>query len=314
MCTHLKRGLKMEKIIQDLIKKRINETRSLNIDDYNKIVSLYSENTNLGEYIKEVKFRDSLSGYIQNLQQIAQYNPAAKTIEISREGLQRQTDGLAKQLECKFDINDFIKYISLQGAQFFFHELEHVFQEQKINEPDNSIESKLLRATELDLPYLLDQAIAECEKNGTSIDKFMNAKRDSFIECYKKNYDIILRERLAQLRSIKRIRKTIKNLDINPTIATIFANQEINEKKKGYVLNGYYSVGPTLEYMDKLAYSKLIIPTNSEYYDENKVKAFVELKQKLSTEERIEYGLPISLQEYNNIEEEVTKTLLKKSI
>lgn len=305
----------MEKLIQDLIKERVNETESLNIDDYNKIVSLYSENTNLGEYIKEVIFRDSLgSGYIQNLQQIAQYNPAEKTIEISKEGLQRQTDRLAKQLEYIFDINDFIKYISLQAAQFFFHELEHVFQEQKINEPDNSIESKLLRATELDLPYLLDQAIEECEKNGTSIDKFMNAKRDSFIECYKKNYDIVLRERLAQLRSIKRIRNTIKDLDINPTIATIFANQEINEMKKGYVLNGYYSVGPTLEYMDKLAYSKLIIPTNSEYYDENKVKAFVELKQKLSAEERIEYGLPISLQEYNNIEEEVTKTLLKKSI
>ncbi len=142
----------------------------------------------------------------------------------------------------------------------------------------------------------------------------MNAKRDSFTECYKKNYDIILRERLAQLRSIKRIRKSIKNLDINPAIAAIFANQEINEKKKGYVLNGFYSVGPTLEYMDQLAYSKLIIPTNSEYYDENKVKAFVELQQKLSTEERIEYGLPISLQEYNNIEEEVTKTLFKKSI
>ena len=304
----------MEKIIENLIKERVNETKTLNINDYNKIVSLYSENTNLGEYIKEVIFRDSLDGYIQNLQQIAQYNPAEKTIEISKEGLQRQTDILAKQLEYIFDINDFTKYISLQAAQFFFHELEHVFQEQKINEPDNSIESKLLRATEIDLSYLLDQAIAECEKNGTSIDKFMNAKRDSFTECYKKNYDIILRERLAQLRSIKRIRKSIKNLDINPSIAAIFANQEINEKKKGYVLNGFYSAGPTLEYMDQLAYSKLIIPTNSEYYDENKAKTFVELQQKLSTEERIEYGLPISLLEYNNIEEEVTKTLFKKSI
>ena len=295
----------MEKEIQELIINSIKNGQGFGKDFYNEIINIYIKHKDLKDYLNStVEIRQTRENHI------AQYHPQEKQIVMSTNGINNYLQKIQTNYSEAFNQDTLLKYLSLQITQFLLHELEHVDQEKKISEKDTSLEGKLLTETNMDMDYVLDQAFknARCAED---VDRFMESKIDIFREAYKRNYAKVLRERLSQLRSLKRVIKATQSLDLHQNVSTMFNSQLVDEKLKGYELNGFYSTGPTIDYIDGLVQSNLVNPENSEFYDENKVKAFVELSQKYSLEDRIEYGLPINANEYQEIETERPKGLIR---
>lgn len=296
----------MEKEIQELVINSIKAGNCFGKNFYNELINIYIKHYDLKDYVKNtVQIRETKE------RNIAQFIPHEKQIVMSTNGINTYLQNIQKNYQEAFDQDTLLKYLSLQITQFLLHELEHVVQGKIIQEGKNkTLESKLLTETNIDIDYVLNQAMKSA-KSEEEIYQFMDRKVLLYNEAYKREYNKVLRERLSQLRSIKQMLETTKKLNLHQNVSTMFESQLIDEKLKGYELNGFYSTGPTIDFIDILVQSNLVNPENSEFYDENKVKAFVELSQKYSLEDRIEYGLPINANEYQEIETARPKGLIR---
>ena len=90
----------------------------------------------------------------------------------------------------------------------------------------------------------------------------------------------------------------IPGLHLPDSFTNFYENLLRYEYKQGYDFSGNITSGPTMDYIDALAQSKLIDPTKCDIYDENIVITYLKTKDELSLEERIELGLPLSQEEY----------------
>ena len=167
------------------------------------------------------------------------------------------------------DINDCenqIVLFNLMVLQSLLHEVEHAKQ-HKLKDSGTDIESELIRVTDTD-------------------------KTDTV-----ESYEYSLTERLAEIKSIKIILDMYESLGLdNLVVYNFFEKKYANEVKRGYHFedeNGYVSEEET---------TNLVSPTiKYTHLKDGNIARLNELEQAIDGDDRIIYGLPISIEEYKKL-------------
>lgn len=190
---------------------------------------------------------------------------------------------------------------------YLFHEVNHL-KEEKIMELSN-FESLLIAYSSFDIIGLLaDKKIKHMKYliNDELYIKILETKQDRL---YLKIYDKIPGERIANIRSYKEVLESIYNY---PNFKEKY-NGDLEEINKIYIKQYYlgydnykkqekYYPGPLLDYLKFIKKSGLL---ENLYFSNKNTKLFLETSSKKFTiEERMLYGLPVTLEE--------TKVLDKK--
>ena len=282
----------MEKELQDLIIKYMVQGKEIDKEYFNEVIRIYLKNHNLEGYI----YPEVVIANMDNI--IAAFIPQKKIIVVSPIGINKIRQDLSK-------LNDFqgeyFKVLDiLQITSTLLHELEHVQQEYVIEQQDkSSIENKLLVITNPTWDTIREQLEKDSNCYDDFIDLHVMEKIEKYNELYQTRlYNLSLRERLAEIRAHKTMLNIIPGLHLPDSFTNFYENLLRYEYKQGYDFSGNITSGPTMDYIDALAQSKLIDPTKCDIYDENIVITYLKTKDELSLEERIELGLPLSQEEY----------------
>ena len=166
-----------------------------------------------------------------------------------------------------------------------------------------SLEEKLLTQTYCTDGEILDRVI---KLHGADAEDYLEKTLSTHGQLYMENYDLVLMERLAQLKSISRLLHSLQGLDVNLKISAVFNHMKLLETKRVYCqTNSYYIIGPTLEYMNELEQAGLIEPSIYGSNEAQKVRAMTSLAN--TTGERLRYRLPIDINEYKQLTDETDK-------
>lgn len=200
---------------------------------------------------------------------------------------------------------------NLRILSYLFHEVNHL-KEESIIELLN-FESLLISYSGLDIFYpIVEKKIKHIRYllDDNLYKKILDRKIN---ELYLKIYDKIPAERIANIRSYKEVLEAIYNY---PNFKENY-NKElkyINELYKDQYYLGYdnykkqdkYYTGPLLDYLKFIKMPDLL--DDFDFYCED-IKRFIEKSSKEFTiEERMLYGLPITLEETNELDKKLILT------
>lgn len=210
-----------------------------------------------------------------------------------------------------FTLEELGMFFRISLAQIILHEAEHAVQEYaRVNNDYSTPDKKLLHATEYNFKRTLDKMLSTPFENIPSKEEIC-AVIDNEIALYRKindeNRDLDLKERLAQIKSFKNVCKIVTNLDLSPNFFKFFSSEVSRNQIRGYKLKGSFATGPTLEFIDILAQNDLVDTSISEYWHQDKNLSIQRAMSDFSFEERINLGLPITLPEFNQKNEEAIK-------
>ena len=283
----------MEKDICSLVFNQLRKNKRIDTAFINEIIYIYLSHKHMEGFIKENVDETNLQA-CSNYKKgegatIAAFDPKNKKIVYSEEGVKELNYYLQKSYSPAFKNDDMFLLLSLYVTQIILHELEHVSQYKQTTEKEDTLESKLLSSTKC------------CEIIYTDYPFF------------QRNYQKDLSERLAQIRSFTTITNIIAEEDLHNNFNVFFNNKLINEKLRGFDFNQYiyFSTGPTLDYMDELIINGYASEDSLYLYKKDKEKALLELYGQYSTSERVDFGLPILKQEYDQLNESKPKQLVR---
>lgn len=276
----------MEKEIHYLIFNQLQKTKRLDTSFINDLIYIYLSHKNMEGYIKDTVGEMNLNQYSNYAgaegTAVAAFNPIDRKIFYSKEGLGELNRHLNETYSYGFTHDGMTLLLSLYVTQFILHELEHAYQHRQIKRKVDTLEGKLLTATK---PFETTQ---------------------DFI---KQNYNSSLAERLAQIRSLTTINNIINEEDLHENFYTIFNSNLIKERLRGFSFDDYlyFSKGPTFEYMDQLIKEGFSEEEALYLYQKDKEKALRELYEQYTTDERIDFGLPILRQEYDQLDSKIRR-------
>lgn len=283
----------MEKDICSLVFNQLRKNKRIDTAFINEIIYIYLSHKHMEGFIKENVDETNLQAY-SNYKKgegaaIAAFDPKNKKIVYSEEGIKELNYYLQRSYSPAFKSDDMFLLLSLYVTQIILHELEHVSQFKQTTEKEDTLESKLLSSTKCSEIIYIDYPF------------------------FQRNYQKDLSERLAQIRSFTTITNIIAEEDLHNNFNVFFNNKLINEKLRGFDFNQYiyFSTGPTLDYMDELIKNGYASEDSLYLYKKDKEKALLELYGQYSTSERVDFGLPILKQEYDQLNESKPKQLVR---
>lgn len=283
----------MEKDICSLVFNQLRKNKRIDTAFINEIIYIYLSHKHMEGFIKENVDETNLQTY-SNYKKgegaaIAAFDPKNKKIVYSEEGIKELNYYLQRSYSPAFKSDDMFLLLSLYVTQIILHELEHVSQFKQTTEKEDTLESKLLSSTKCSEIIYIDYPF------------------------FQRNYQKDLSERLAQIRSFTTITNIIAEEDLHNNFNVFFNNKLINEKLRGFDFNQYiyFSTGPTLDYMDELIKNGYASEDSLYLYKKDKEKALLELYGQYSTSERVDFGLPILKQEYDQLNESKPKQLVR---
>ena len=184
---------------------------------------------------------------------------------------------------------------NLMAVKIITHEFEHALQERIKDSDDNTIERKIL---------LLGDPTTFIDVN--SYDFTNKIKWLKYYQFYNRHYDIAPNERLAIIKSSLKLNNLCqRSFIIFSPYYLLFMSDNIHEidyiLRHGYKLANEKTTSPTLWYLNKLTRkNKDIIKNDLSLIDFS-----------IPSEDRLLYGLPLTIDEYKNIDD-VKKVLIKK--
>ena len=194
---------------------------------------------------------------------------------------------------------------------YLFHEVQHLKEDSIISLLN--FESLLISYSSFDVFFPLAESKLKhmkCLIDDNLYKKIVEKKQD---QLYLKIYDKIPSERIANIRSYGEVFELIYNypgfkekyIDVLKFMNQIYKNQYYlgydNYKKPG----NYYK-GPLLDYLKFIKMSNLL--ADFDFYCEDS-KVFLEQSSKeFSIEERMLYGLPVTLQETDELDKKLILT------
>ncbi len=283
----------MEKDICSLVFNQLRKNKRIDTAFINEIIYIYLSHKHMEGFIKENVDETNLQA-CSNYKKgegaaIAAFDPKNKKIVYSEEGIKELNYYLQRSYSPAFKSDDMFLLLSLYVTQIILHELEHVSQFKQTTEKEDTLESKLLSSTKCSEIIYIDYPF------------------------FQRNYQKDLSERLAQIRSFTTITNIIAEEDLHNNFNVFFNNKLINEKLRGFDFNQYiyFSTGPTLDYMDELIKNGYASEDSLYLYKKDKEKALLELYGQYSTSERVDFGLPILKQEYDQLNESKPKQLVR---
>ena len=184
---------------------------------------------------------------------------------------------------------------NLMAVKIITHEFEHALQERIKDSDDNTIERKIL---------LLGDPTTFIDINNYDFTNKIQWLK--YYQFYSRHYDIAPNERLAIIKSSLKLNSLCQRSFIifSPYYSIFFMDNtsDINYiLPHGYKLHGENTISPTLWYLNKLTKeNRSIIKKDLSLMDFN-----------IPSEDRLLYGLPLTKDEFNNINN-VKKSLIKK--
>ncbi len=185
------------------------------------------------------------------------------------------------------------------------HEMEHANQAKIIHDHHiNTIEVRLLKLCQ---NHLSQEYVFGCLMKGMSIEqikKDVETKIQNQKAVYKSYYKIAPEERLADYHAMQECLKMLEPIKSQlPHIFRVEKAKYIRMKLEGYNA----SLSPTITYLRKLGLDREL--RDFEWYDENDSRCLKKSQDIYSLETRLQYGLPISKEEYGEKQFELKKTL-----
>lgn len=252
-----------DKLLELLLKYSIDK-KEIDKKYYENIISIISNDNQLENYVENFKFVNS--DFF-----LAQYQPYCKSIVVSNNAINLEINDNKKIVNLLNNNESYIfKY--LIAMQLILHELEHARQ-TKISSETNSFEQKIFK-------------LESCD-----------------VISYKKHWDLIPSERLAEIYSYNLLSEILSKVKkIYPNIFEYISESLLFSYIFGYV-KCYFDDGKFNNYSTTVSFIKKIGKKdqllNLDWYDENN-NIFLSKCSKFSLEERLKYGLIITEDEYKD--------------
>ena len=276
----------MSYLIQ-LLRKYVNDNKVADQEFVMLAIDYLVQEKNLYNNVKRVEFNDYKNTSYNEIEQKINFN-----IEMHRDFILNQFQHLMKEKTKE----EYIMIINFSIFTAIFHEIEHVLQFKYLNNNNNELESYLIH-----IAFKWSHYKTDLYKH-RSIDyqnRFYNYLQKS-INTYshqKVYYLCNPAERIAYIKSNKKTLETINQInDLNLSLAKdIFTTLTLLYEIDQYQLKGKKIICPLNIYMKKrnkiLKKHKLI---SSNYF-----KQVINMHQSLSLDDKLLYGLPITLEEYS---------------
>lgn len=191
---------------------------------------------------------------------------------------------------------------------YLSHEVQHLKEDSVVKLLN--FESLLISYSNIDMFFSIAESKLKHIKylvNDELYKKILEKKQE---QLYLKIYDKVPAERIANIRSVKKIFEIIYNypgfrekyIDDFKFINNLYREQYYLGYDN-YKSNGKYYKGPLLDYLKFIKMSELL--GDFDFYCED-VKRFLEKASKqFSIEERMLYGLPVTLQETDELDKKL---------
>lgn len=271
-------------------------------EEIKEIVWLFIYEKNLQEQVKDVKIDENIRAFREG---VGEYDSTNKQITLFHKMI-----AFAAQLEDQsvfcFSPTERYFFYNLFFLKALRHEIEHANQEKIMHDQQRSdtIEARLLKLCQIqfDQKYVLS-----CLMKGMSIEqikKDIETKVQKQKATYQTHYKIAPEERLANYHAVQEGLKLISPLESQ-------LSHILRGEKAKYIqikLEGYNTeLSPTITYLRKLGLDKEL--RDFDWYDENDLRCLKKSQDNSSLETRLQYGLPISREEYYEKQLELKKTL-----
>ena len=297
-----KRGIYMTNEIMEKFYAVSKNGRIFTEKEVKEISWLFIYEKKLQEQVKEVKTNEKIRAFREG---VGEYDSTNKQITLFHKMI-----AFAAQLEDQsvfcFSPTERYFFYNLFFLKALRHEIEHANQEKIMHDQQRSdtIEARLLKLCQIqfDQKYVLS-----CLMKGMSIEqikKDIETKVQKQKATYQTHYKIAPEERLANYHAVQEGLKLISPLESQ-------LSHILRGEKAKYIqikLEGYNTeLSPTITYLRKLGLDKEL--RDFDWYDENDSRCLKKSQDNYSLETRLQYGLPISREEYYEKQLELKKTL-----
>lgn len=260
----------MDEQILKILIQYINDRKIFDYKAIVKIIGICLAKSRSGHYCLNVQ---AILNDEQQSTSIMAYSSECRKITIYFENLMKYLELLVPHT----NKNEFF-YKNCYILSSIFHELEHVIQEKTINEKDNSFLAELFC----------------CEKN--------IGKKSSYQE-YKSFYPFNPRERSAEILAVKKLIDFLELFNLNDSFISKNKRYLATLEADNYKFENGIITSPTQIFF-KLSHSYNMWSALNKKYSLDKKNSY------LSFAYRTTFGLPISLEEYRELQK---RTLNLKS-
>lgn len=259
-----------------------------------KLIDLVVNSKDISEYVQNSDIvrsgtKETIGGIL-----LAEYRPSRKLIKIYSEAMERMLEE-QDRYQVLFNGIEQIFYKNVLITQIILHELEHANQ-RKIIEKENTLESKVLKisVTNLDTNFL-NKLLSQ----GFTLEQLTYyIQREKQLR--EEHYLLLPDERFAKTKSHQEIVKALKPIkEYTPNLIEFEQTNVFENLLRGYFYNLGAIASPTLEY-GKIS-RKFNRLKKFLWYDENDQECLRKAKESLSLKERLNYGLPIDTNEFDDL-------------
>lgn len=257
-----------------------------------KMIGIVVKSKDLHKYVKDVYLSDEVQSESDGII-IASYLPYYKIIKIYYYSLMEYLEKFESKY-CYFSEFENLLCKNLMIMQFMLHELEHANQQKKYDN-GNNFEAILLKEV---MKYTDIKNIYQQFLNGSSPEVLLQ-NVSNMKELYAFNYKCAPHERLAEIISYREIVSMLNYIKENVSNLFEFENYNLlNQLIRGYEIGDNSLISPTIKYfLDGNMLNSL--KNLSLLKDDGSIDIKFSFKFPLS--ERLLYGLPVSRNEYDEI-------------
>lgn len=265
-----------------------------------KTISTAIKKLSLEEFVNNYHIYDEVSYNEENHYfSLAVYHYLTKNINIFLGSIEKENEQLLKQYPYLEETElCLLKNVSILKA--IFHELEHAHQMKKLELFLDDLETFLLKVSFRYIRFLQYPEIVErLKKEGFNEIEIY----DSVLQSKKKDealYGLNPAERLADIASINTIFQITKPIQyLYPTLSDFLNRTSFDVLSKGYKLEKNTVLSPSIIYIEKSEYKNQL--KEQPFYDKNNDIMLENVCSNYSLSQRLLYGLPITVEEYQKI-------------
>lgn len=267
---------------------------------FQKTLSTAIKELSLEDFVNTYHICDEVSYNEENHYfSLAIYQYLSKNINIFLGSIEKKNEELLKQYPYLDETELYlIKNVSILKA--IFHELEHAHQMKKLQLFLDDLETFLLKVSFryirfLQYPEIVERLKKEGFKEIEIYDSLLQSKRKD-----EALYDLNPAERIADIASINTVFQITKPIHyLYPTLSDFLNHESFNMLSKGYTLQKNIVLSPSIIYIEKSEYKNQL--KEQPFYHKNNDIMLENVCSNYSLSQRLLYGLPITVEEYQKI-------------
>lgn len=265
-----------------------------------KTISIAIKHLDLEAFVKRYHiYNKSTYNKENNHLLLAVYQYLSRNINIFLGSIEKSNKTLLKKYQ-DLDETEIYLFKNISILKAIFHELEHASQMKKLQLFLDDLETFLLKVSLryvrfLQYPEIVEELKKEGFKEKEIYDILLQSKKRD-----KAFYHLNPAERLADISSIKTVFEITKPIHyIYPTLYDFLNQTSFDMLLKGYTLQKNTVLSPSIVYIEKSEYKDKLV--EQPFYNEDSNIMLENVCSNYSLSQRLLYGLPITVDEYQKI-------------